>query len=108
MKQIILIMLILSQILIFAGCNDETDALKLNSVEETDTLIQQNTSDISEDKPSTQSKEPDSQATIDSGLFEIVAESGNSISSQDKEKVIKKLEDELGTLFNSINTLEEN
>ena len=108
MKRIILIMLILLQILIFAGCKDETDTLKLKSVEETDTLVQQNTSDISEDKPSTQSKEPDSRAAIDSSPFEIIAESGNSISSTDKEKVIKKLDDELGTLFNSINNLEDN
>lgn len=108
MKQIILIMLILSQILIFAGCKNETDTLKLNSVEGTDTLVQQNTSDISEDKPSTQSKESDSQATIDSSPFEIIAESGNSIFSLDKEKVIKKLDDELGTLFNSINNVEDN
>jgi hypothetical protein len=108
MKKIILIMLILSQILIFTGCKDKKDTLKLNSVEGTDTLVQQNTSDISEDEPTTQIKEPDSQTTIDSSHFEIIAESGNSISSLDKEKVIKKLDDELGNLFNSINNLEDN
>jgi hypothetical protein len=103
MKRIIFFILMLFQIIIFTSCNNETDAFK--NINSEGTLAKGNTKDISNMDLNSKAKLLDKSGGLNS--IEIIAESGNSISGADKEKVIKKLDEELGTLFDSINGLED-
>ena len=108
MKRIIVLLILLSQFLSFTACVKEPNTSKIDGSEGTNNLSTQNTSGISKDSTDSLPMDNGFQSAIDSIPFGIVAESGNSISSEDKEKVIKKLEKELSTLFDSINRFQDN
>jgi hypothetical protein len=107
MKKIFFIILISLLIIIFTACRSESNTSKLDENSGIGNTGQENTLDISSENAGTIADEKLVKVSAGSSRFDIVAESGNSISSVDKEKVIKKLDDELGALFDSINGLED-
>jgi len=95
-KQIVFLAGVMLLILSFTSCSSGKNVSDLNTIINA-TGIEQTNSKINTTKDNNKT---DTGSDLENG---VIAKSDNAVSSGDKEEVIKKLDKELDSLFNSIN-----
>jgi hypothetical protein len=98
MRKLICMIGSLILIISFTSCGKDSSGTDVSGISgTTDTTNNNLTNPVGADKP-----EPSTDANSESDVA-VIAKSGNAVSSRDKEAVISELDNELDSLFNSIN-----